>query len=121
MTQSTNIFKRIASGSLVVQIMIGIAAGIALATVAPEAAKSISILEKGAHTNMRSIISLYLIGTFMSALVAVTMSFLMPTTLTLVATETSATPPGGIAEVLNTLLFKIVDNPVNALYSGNFI
>ncbi|WP_419784589.1 serine/threonine transporter SstT [Maridesulfovibrio sp.] len=45
----------------------------------------------------------------------------MPTTLTLVATDTSATPPGGIAEVLNTLLFKIVDNPVNALYTGNFI
>ncbi|NDV26295.1 serine/threonine transporter SstT [Desulfovibrio sp. JC010] len=148
MTQTSNIFKRIASGSLVVQIMVGIAAGIALATVAPEAANSVSILgslfvkglkavapilvfvivaasianqKKGAHTNMRSIISLYLVGTFMAALVAVTMSFLMPTTLTLVATDTSATPPGGIAEVLNTLLFKIVDNPVNALYTGNFI
>ena len=148
MTQTSSIFKRITSGSLVVQIMIGIAAGVALATVAPEAAKSVSLLgslfvkglkavapilvfvivaasianqKKGAHTNMRSIISLYLIGTFMSALVAVTMSFLMPTALTLVATDTSATPPGGIAEVLNTLLFKIVDNPVNALYTGNFI
>ncbi|WP_419784590.1 cation:dicarboxylate symporter family transporter [Maridesulfovibrio sp.] len=102
MTESSNIFKRIVSGSLVVQIMVGIAAGIALATVAPEAAKSVSLLgslfvkglkavapilvfvivaasianqKKGAHTNMRSIISLYLIGTFMSALVAVTMSF----------------------------------------------
>ena len=70
---------------------------------------------------MRSIISLYLIGTFMAALVAVTMSFLLPTTLTLVATTTSATPPSGISEVLNTLLFKVVDNPVNALSSGNFI
>ncbi|NDV24185.1 serine/threonine transporter SstT [Desulfovibrio sp. JC022] len=148
MTQSSNIFKRIASGSLVVQIMVGIAAGIALATAAPEAAKSVGLLgslfvkglkavapilvfvivaasianqKKGAHTNMRSIISLYLVGTFMAALVAVTMSFLMPTTLTLVATDTAATPPGGIAEVLNTLLFKIVDNPVTALYNGNFI
>ena len=30
-------------------------------------------------------------------------------------------PPEGIAEVLNTLLFKIVQNPVEALLTGNFI
>ncbi|CCO23156.1 serine/threonine transporter SstT [Maridesulfovibrio hydrothermalis] len=143
-----NLFKRIASGSLVVQIVIGIIAGILLAVAAPDVANSVGLFgslfvkalkavapilvfvivaasianqKKGAHTNMRSIISLYLIGTFMAALVAVTMSFLLPTTLTLVTTNTSATPPGGIGEVLNTLLFKVVDNPVNALASGNFI
>ncbi|MCG8529696.1 MAG: serine/threonine transporter SstT [Desulfovibrionales bacterium] len=143
-----DILKKIASGSLVVQIMCGIAAGIALASVAPSAAASVGILgslfvkalkavapilvfvivaasianqKKGAHTNMRSIITLYLVGTFMAALVAVVLSFLFPTTLALVATETSATPPSGIGEVLNTLLFKIVDNPIDALASGNFI
>ena len=70
---------------------------------------------------MKPIIVLYLFGTLMASLTAVTMSFLFPTTLTLVTGATGATPPEGITEVLNTLLFKIVDNPVNALMSGNFI
>lgn len=150
MDQKTGIFKRIASGSLVLQIMIGIAAGVVLALAAPEAAKSAAIFgslfvkalkavapilvfvivassianqKKGAHTNMRSIIALYLVGTFMAALVAVILSFLFPTNMTLVmaADAASATPPNGIGEVLNTLLFKVVDNPINALATGNFI
>ncbi|MCG8634146.1 MAG: serine/threonine transporter SstT [Desulfobacterales bacterium] len=148
MNQVSVIFKKIASGSLVAQIMMGIIAGVILAVVSPAAAKSAGLLgglfvgglkavaptlvfvivmasianqKKGAHTNMRSIILLYLAGTFMAALVAVTMSFLFPTTLTLVATNSTATPPDGIGQVLHTLLFKMVDNPVNALATGNFL
>lgn len=148
MNPIVGMLKRIGSGSLVLQIVVGILAGTALAVVAPEMAKSTAILgslfvkalkavapvlvfvivasslanqKKGAHTNMGSIVALYLVGTFMSALVAVTMSFMFPTELTLVATSASSNPPSGIAEVLNTLLFKIVDNPVNALLDGNYI
>ncbi len=148
MNQLAGVFKRIVSGSLVAQIMMGIIAGVALAMVAPGAAKSAGLLggifvgglkavaptlvfvivtasianqKKGAHTNMRSIVLLYLVGTFMAALVAVTMSFLFPTNLTLVASSVSVTPPDGIGQVLHTLLFKMVDNPVNALATGNFL
>jgi len=46
---------------------------------------------------------------------------MFPTTLTLVAGAEGATPPQGITEVLNTLLFKLVDNPVNALMTANYI
>ena len=143
-----SILKKIGSGSLVLQIVFGIIAGVLLAMAAPDAANSAGLLgslfvkglkavapilvfvivassianqKKGTHTNMSSVVSLYLVGTFMAALVAVTMSFMFPTTLTLVATSTSATPPSGIGEVLNTLLFKIVDNPITALASGNYI
>lgn len=49
------------------------------------------------------------------------MSFAFPTSLTLVNAATGTTPPEGIGEVLNTLLFKIVDNPVNALVNANYI
>ncbi|WP_299019660.1 serine/threonine transporter SstT [uncultured Photobacterium sp.] len=139
---------RVANGSLVIQILVGIIAGILFASVAPESAVKVGFLgglfvsalkavapilvfilvassianqKKGAHTNMKPIIVLYLFGTLMAALTAVIMSFLFPTTLTLVASATSATPPEGITEVINTLLFKIVDNPVNALMTGNFI
>ncbi len=148
MNYVVGIFKKIISGSLVLQIMGGIVAGVILALAAPDAANSAGLLgslfvkalkavapilvfvivassiasqKRGTHTHMRSVIGLYLVGTFMAALVAVTLSFLFPTTLTLVASTTSATPPNGIGEVLNTLLFKIVDNPINALASGNFI
>ena len=148
MKQLVSLLKRIGSGSLVLQIIIGILAGVALAVVAPEAAKSAGMFgslfvkalkavapilvfvivsasianqKKGTHTNMGSIVGLYMIGTFMAALVAVTMSFLFPTNLTLVATEVGTTPPGGIGEVLNTLLFKIVENPVTALMNANYI
>ena len=31
------------------------------------------------------------------------------------------TPPGGILEVIQTLLFNIVDNPVSALLNANYI
>lgn len=148
MNQSQPFLARVASGSLVIQILVGIIAGVLLASVSPESAIKVGFLgglfvsalkavapilvfilvassianqKKGAHTNMRPIIMLYLFGTLMASLTAVTMSFLFPTTLTLVASATSATPPEGITEVLNTLLFKIVDNPVHALMSGNFI
>jgi serine/threonine transporter len=64
---------------------------------------------------------LYLVGTLGAAFVAVAMSTLFPTTLTLTVPELTLSPPQGILQVLNDLLFKLVDNPVNALMSGNFI
>lgn len=70
---------------------------------------------------MRPIVVLYLFGTFAAALVAVLLSFAFPVTLVLATGAEGATPPEGIAEVLNTLLFKLVDNPVNALMTGNYI
>lgn len=148
MSQVKKIVNKIASGSLVLQIIFGIVAGAVLAVVAPGAAESAGLLgsffvgglkavapilvfvivissisnqQKGAYTNMRSIITLYLIGTIASALVAVVMSFIFPTSLSLVTTNITTTPPSGIGEVIKTLIFKMIDNPVNALATGNFI
>ncbi|WP_394200958.1 serine/threonine transporter SstT [Shewanella waksmanii] len=148
MNQSNSLFAKLANGSLVLQILVGIVAGILLASLSPASAQSVSFLgglfvgalqaiapilvfilvassianqKKNTHTNMRPIVVLYLIGTFMAALTAVTMSFLFPTTLVLVTGAEGAMPPEGIGEVLHTLLFKLVDNPVNALMTGNYI
>nr|WP_156683983.1 MULTISPECIES: serine/threonine transporter SstT [unclassified Vibrio] len=147
MMQNTFI-ARIAKGNLVMQILIGIVAGALLATFSPSAATSVGLLgslfvgalksvapilvfilvaasianqKKNQHTYMRPIVVLYLIGTFLAAITAVLLSFAFPTTLTLVDSVTGATPPQGIAEVLHTLLFKIVDNPVHALMEANYI
>ncbi|PKG39679.1 serine/threonine transporter SstT [Psychromonas sp. Urea-02u-13] len=148
MNSNPTLFQRFLNGSLVVQIVIGIVAGILLATISPETALSLSFFgslfvsalkavapilvfvlvassianqKKGTHTNLKPVIHLYLIGTLLAATTAVIISVLFPTTLVLTATDIQATPPEGILEVLNTLLFKIVDSPVNALVTGNFI
>ncbi|HSN65259.1 MAG TPA: serine/threonine transporter SstT, partial [Fusibacter sp.] len=42
-------------------------------------------------------------------------------TLTMAAGVESITPPGGVVEVLKSLLLNIVDNPVKALFNANYI
>lgn len=79
--------------------------------------------KEGHETNMKSIVLLYLFGTFGAALVGVIASFAFPITITITLAEsaTEVTAPQGIAAVLETLVLKLVDNPVNALVSGNYI
>ena len=75
-----------------------------------------------APASMRTIIILYLVSTFVAALVAVVGSFLIPIELTLASAEDiSQSSPSGIGEVLNTLLMNIVMNPVKALVEANYI
>lgn len=77
--------------------------------------------QSGKQTNMKRIIFLYLLGTFVAGFIAVLASFLFPITLTLTASTSDITPPGGIHEVLHTLLMNLVANPVNALINANYI
>ena len=142
------ILEKVFSGSLVRQIAAGIAAGIALAVLWPSGASAAMLLgnlfvlalkavapvlvlvlvasalanqEAGKSAHMQPIVVLYLAATFSAALLAVIVSELFPTTLILSVTEVSLQAPQGIVEVLRNLLFKIVDNPVNAIMTGNFI
>jgi serine/threonine transporter len=84
-------------------------------------AASIANQKEGRSTHMRPIITLYFIGTLAAALVAVSLSFMFPAELVLVTNNAAASPPEGIGEVLSTLLFKIVQNPISALLEGNYI
>jgi len=72
-------------------------------------------------STMRPIVTLYVIGTFCASLVAVTASFLFPTTLILKTTGATIEPPSGIVEVLQNVIMKVVDNPINALTNANYI
>jgi serine/threonine transporter len=134
--------------SLVKQIIIGLISGILLALMIPEAAKPLSILgtlfvgalkaiapvlvlflvmsaivqhKRGSQTNMKSIILLYLLGTFLAGVTAVFVSFIFPVSLTLSEGAEGMTAPGGVAEVLESLLLNIVDNPFNAVANANYI
>ncbi|WP_148550531.1 serine/threonine transporter SstT [Paraclostridium bifermentans] len=134
--------------SLVKRILIGLIIGILLALTIPNVAKPIVIFgslfvgalksvapilvfflvisaicqhKQGQQTNMKSIIFLYLLGTFLAGLVAVIASFLFPITLTLGSGVSKMAPPGGVVEVLKSLLMNVVDNPVMVLYNANYI
>ncbi|MEG0855373.1 MAG: serine/threonine transporter SstT [Terrisporobacter sp.] len=134
--------------SLVKRIIVGLIIGITLALTIPDAVAPISILgslfvgalkavapilvfflvmaaicqhKEGQKTNIKSIVMLYLVGTLIAGIVAVIGSFLFPVTLTLTAGAEGVTPPGGVGEVLQTLLMNVVDNPVNAIANANYI
>jgi serine/threonine transporter len=143
-----NLMKHWNQISLVKQISIGLIIGIILAVTIPEAAKPVVILgslfvgalkaiapvlvlflvmsaiaqhKSGQQTNMKSVIILYLLGTFLAGLVAVIVSFMFPVGLTLTKGVEEMTAPGGVTEVLKDLLLNIVDNPVNAISNANYI
>lgn len=143
-----NLMKKWNKISLVKRIILGLSIGIILSLTIPEKAKSIVILgslfvgalkaiapmlvfflvtsaicqhKSGQKTNMKSIIILYLLGTFTGGFIGVLASFIFPVKLTLVAGVENLSPPGGITEVLRSLLMNIVDNPVNALVTANYI
>lgn len=135
-------------GSLVKQVLAGLILGAILGTVWPAVALKFALLgtifvgalksvapilvfilvmaalarqELNTNTNMRPIIVMYILGTLLASLVGVAASFMFPTTLALPNPENAANAPSGIVEVLHTLVLKIVDNPVNALVTANYI
>lgn len=143
-----NIWSTWSSISLVKRIIIGLVLGILLAVTVPNAFSWLSILgslfvsalkavapvlvfvlviqaianhKSGTKTNMKMILVLYAIGTFSAGAIGVIASFLFPTELTLKTSAEDVTPPEGIAEVFQTLLFNIVSNPVSALMNANYI
>ena len=148
MTAAPSLLHKLKNMSLVTQILIGLLAGIALAVVLPDAARSTAFIGKvfvsalkavapilvfilvmasianhrhGQETHIRPILFLYLLGTFAAAVVAVIASMLFPSTLVLATHDVAVTAPGGISEVLQSLLLSAVDNPISALMNANFI
>ena len=142
------LMQKIMSGNLVLQIAVGILLGVLLYLLSPSAAQTAMVLgnlfvsalravapilvfvlvasaianqDTAGQADLRPIVVFYLIGTFLAAFLAVMMSTLFPTTLALQVTDVALDPPQGIGEVLGQLVSKIVDNPVNALISSNFI
>lgn len=147
-TGESSLIERFFGGNLVSKIAIGIGVGIALAYVWPDGASAAMLLgnlfvqalkavapvlvlvlvasalanqKAGHHAQLRPIVILYLVGTLSAAFLAVVMSTAFPTTLQLTVSDVAMNPPQGIGEVMNNLLFRIVDNPVSAVMNGNFI
>ena len=146
--RSPGLFRRLAHGSLVKQILVGLVLGILLAWISKPAAEAVGLLgtlfvgalkavapilvlmlvmasianhQHGQKTNIRPILFLYLLGTFSAALAAVVFSFAFPSTLHLSSSAGDISPPSGIVEVMRGLVMSMVSNPIDALLKGNYI
>lgn len=138
----------ILKGSLVTQIIVGLVAGVLLATLWPQGGMAVGLLgdffvdalkavapvlvlilvcaaitnhKKDSEARMGPVVLLYIIGTFSAALLAVAASFMFPVTLQLSGTAEAMAAPDGLAEVVKNILLKLVDNPVNAIAQANYI
>lgn len=145
MKRMISVWKRT---SLIKRILVGVLVGLALGIIFPSftligllgsmfvgglkaiapllvfvlVSNALSRHEKDQETNMTTVLSLYLIGTFSAALVAVLVNYLFPLTLTLKSVaKTELSAPQGVGEVFQSLLLNLVDNPINALATANYI
>ena len=140
--------KKYQETALVKLIIVGLIIGILLAVFVPAAVPVVSVLgdlfvralkgvapilvfvlvmnalaQKSADAGsaMKPIVRLYVFATFCASLVAVAFSFAFPTKLQLAAADATLAPPSGIIEVLHNLILSVVDNPIHALASANYI
>ncbi|GHD27132.1 serine/threonine transporter SstT [Parahalioglobus pacificus] len=137
------------SWGLVPQILLGVVLGALMGVIAPAAATDIGLLGQLFVSMLKAVapllvlllvmsaianrhesgndgrkalgvLALYLVGTVSAAVVAVGLSLLFPQTLAL-TNVAEGSPPIAVSAVLADVLFKLVDNPINALLTGNFL
>ena len=144
------IVKAYNSVSLVLRIVIGMVIGAALALIIPNAAETapgigilgtlfvgalkaiapllvfILIISALAQSREKmgkqfgTAIVLYLVSTFLAAVIAVIASFIFPVTITLTDAATDAAPDS-FASIFTGLLNNIVSNPIGSIVSGNYL
>jgi serine/threonine transporter len=134
---------------LVPQIMIGVALGAVTGVLAPGIAEPLGVVGKLFVAMLKAVapllvlvlvmsaianrhesgldgrkimltIGLYAVGTVAAAVLALLMSQAFPQTIAL-SEAAGGSPPVAVTAVLSDVLFKLVDNPVNALLTGNFL
>jgi serine/threonine transporter len=134
---------------LVGQILVGVALGAVVGALAPGVARDLGLLGQLFVGMLKSVapllvmllvmsaiasrhetgsdgrktlatIVLYLFGTISAALVALLLSQVFPQTLVLNEVA-QGSPPVEVGAVLTDVLFKLIDNPINALLEANFL
>ena len=140
--------KKYRETALIKLIAAGLVIGIIIALAAPQAVPAVAVLgdlfvralkgiapvlvfvlvmnalaqkNSDASAAMKPIVRLYILATFCASLVAVAVSFAFPTALHLQVADAQLAPPSGIIEVLHNLILSVVDNPIHALATANYI
>lgn len=141
-----NVLNAYIKAPLILRIVIGLVIGVCLGVWVPQASivsifgnifvgalkaiapilvfvlvtASLASAGSGLGSRFRTVITFYMVSTFLSAVVAVVGSFLFPVTIPLAdAVERSA--PAGLGEVFGTLLTNMVQNPISAVINANYI
>lgn len=131
---------------LILRIAIGLVIGITLGLLLPEAGfitifgdvfvgalkaiapilvfilviSSLASAGEGIGKRFKTVIFLYMLSTFLAAVVAVIGSYLFKVTIPLTDAAQN-TAPSGLGEVFKTLLGNMVMNPVTAIMNGNYV
>ena len=148
-----NVIKKIlkvyTDSSLILRIVIGIAIGVGLAFLVPQATwismlgtlfvgalKAIapvlvavlvagSLCQGSAKLDKRLglVIFLYLFSTYLASFTAVVASYIFPQTITLTESmkSESITAPGGMGDIITGLFQNLIANPVSAVAEGNYL
>ena len=143
------IIKKWNSISLIIRILIGLVIGVILGLALPNVswigilgdlfvgalkaiapllvfvlvASSLANAKGGNMSKFRTVIVLYLFSTLCAAIVSVFTSFISPVRIPLSGLEAAEgfSAPQGMGEIMVNLLMSIIDNPVKALVSANYI
>ena len=141
-----NILRKWTEISLVLRIFIGLVIGATLALVVPQwtvismlgqifvsalkaiapvlvavlVTASVAKAGGGLGPRFRTVISRYLLSTFIAALLAVAGSFLFPVRLAL-KDAASQTAPGSLTDVFANLFTNMVSNPIQSTSTANYI
>ncbi len=70
---------------------------------------------------IKTVIILYMFSTVLAAIIAVITSFMFPVTLTLAESSSEFSAPGGIGDVIRSLVNNIVANPIESIVKANYV
>lgn len=102
------------------QVFVSALKAIAPVLVAVLVMSSIARAGKGLGARFRTVVSEYLLSTFVAAILAVVGSFLFPVTLQLTDVATGEAP-GALTDVFTNLLTNMVANPLLSASNANYI
>jgi len=82
---------------------------------------SIAKHEKGKKVHLTQVLTLYLLGTFLAAIVAVLASFIFQVSIPLTNAPVVHEHAKSISEILKPMILKIVQNPFKAIIEGHYL
>lgn len=139
--------KKYTETSLIIRILIGLIIGAVLGLVCPKAVaisipgnifigalkaiapvlvallvcSAIAKAGEGIGGRFKTVITLYMVTTFLAAIIAVFAAKLFPVTIKLVAAEEGYSAPSGLKEIFEGLLVGMVQNPIKAVADANYL
>ena len=103
------------------ELFVGALKGIAPLLVFVLVISSLANATGGIGKRFTTVIALYLASTLIAAVIAVVASFLFPTTIELTSGDIGSMPPGGLLDIFESILGNIVQNPITAISSANYV